>query len=70
MKPDWSTAPAWARYLAQYDDGRWFWFQNKPDAGLYWWWVRGGEYCRADISNWHDTLEERPVHNEAEGRKE
>jgi len=68
MKPDWSTAPEWARYLAQDEDGEWCWFQNKPNEGHAAWWFSGGECCCASISDWRDTLEERPV-NEAEERK-
>jgi hypothetical protein len=64
MKPDWSTAPSWANYLAQDEDGEWFWFQNKPNAGQAAWWVSKGEGCRAGISSWCDTLEERPVEAE------
>jgi hypothetical protein len=65
-KPDWSDAPAFARYLAMDTNGVWCWYEDKPKLGHYEWWVSGGECCRAGISNWRDTLEERPV--EAEGK--
>jgi len=71
-KPSWSdpSCPPWANYLAMDIDGDWFWFENKPNARHSGWWGSGGECCRAGISNWRDTLEERPVHNEheAEGK--
>jgi hypothetical protein len=66
MKPDWSTAPDFARYLAQDEDGEWSWFSHKPNEGHAAWWSCEGECCHAGISNWRDTLEERPVHNEHE----
>ena len=30
-KPDWKGAPEWANWLAQDEDGPWFWFQLKPE---------------------------------------
>ena len=33
MKPDWKDAPKWAKWLAQNDDGQWYWFENKPTYG-------------------------------------
>lgn len=30
VKPDWHTAPDWARWLAQDRDGRWTWYSAKP----------------------------------------
>ena len=68
MKPNWSTAPSWARYLAMDRDGEWYWFSHEPNAGISGWWISVGECCRAGISNWRDTLEERPVEAELEGK--
>lgn len=30
MKPSWSTAPEWAKYLAMDYDGSWCWFEEEP----------------------------------------
>jgi hypothetical protein len=30
MKPDWSTAPDFANYLAKDRDGEWFWTEDRP----------------------------------------
>jgi hypothetical protein len=74
MKPDWSTAPDFARYLAMDEDGEWFWFENKPEARNRVWMViphfAHASVGKGSVSNWRDTLEERPVHNEheAEGK--
>ena len=67
MKPDWSTAPDFARYLAQDKEGALFWFQDKPSPGTCVWMSRDQaiQACVAN-PNWRDTLEERPVHNEHE----
>jgi hypothetical protein len=36
--PDWAYAPDWAGYLAKNEDGRWFWYESKPEmtGGRYW----------------------------------
>jgi hypothetical protein len=68
-KPLWSDSPSWARYLAQDDDGGWFWFQNKPTYGQFGWMINGGRYLRARPTDCRATLEEKPVHNEAEEGK-
>ena len=31
QKPDWKNAPEWANWLAQDEDGPWYWFQSKPE---------------------------------------
>jgi len=67
MKPDWSTAPDFARYLAMDDDGVWNWFENKPFRAPGHWFIDSGKWLRCKMDNWRDTLEERP---EAEGSKE
>ena len=66
MKPDWSTAPKLAKYLAMDKDGEWFWFSRKPSAGTSGWLFSRGIAWRASVGDWRDTLEERPVHNEHE----
>ena len=61
MKPLWRDAPDFARYLAQDEGGEWYWFSHEPNAGDSEWWVSGGKYCRANVGDWKETLEERPV---------
>jgi hypothetical protein len=69
MKPDWSDSPSWANYLAQDEDGEWFWSAVNPthenDGIWYSDWQAHLAQCHR---NMRDTLEERPVHNEAEGK--
>jgi hypothetical protein len=71
MKPDWSTAPEWANYLAQDKFGDWYWYENKPEARPLSWMVIPhfalASTGKGSVPNWRDTLEERPV--EAEGGK-
>lgn len=63
MKPSWSEAPKWAMWLAQNDDGQWWWYQNKPifapEMGYFC--PDGGLSAEATYANgWEDTLEKRP----------
>ena len=58
-KPDWSTAPAWAQYLAMDEDGMFFWYENKPRAGEESWVVYEGRAERAGHGTWRDSLQER-----------
>ena len=30
MKPSWDDAPEWAQWLAMDEDGRWWWYEEKP----------------------------------------
>jgi hypothetical protein len=61
MKPDWKDSPEWANWLAQDDDGSWFWFEAEPivDDGS---WVNFKQrYCAAGNGvGWRDSLERRP----------
>ena len=60
MKPEWKDAPEWANYLAQDNDGMWYWYEFKPytDNGDKWHYNKGK--CQiASISTWKDTLEKR-----------
>jgi hypothetical protein len=67
MKPNWSTAPDFARYLAMDDDGEWYWYEEKPTIELNDIWHTCGRHQLALCPpSWRDTLEERPVHNEHE----
>ena len=39
FKPDWNEAPDWAEFLAQDNDGSWYWFEEQPvlnRAGKKW----------------------------------
>lgn len=59
-RPSWQHAPEWAEFLARDDDGRWWWYENRPhleiEGGR---WISGGRSARA-CNDWWDTLEERP----------
>ena len=72
-KPSWSdpSCPPWANYAATDKNGRCFWYEEKPELRIDCWVPAGGDYeeCTT-VMDWRETLEERPVHNEAEGRKE
>ena len=63
-KPSWSNAPSWARFLAQNDDGQWFWYERRPSISLtmgYFFAENGGEYEEAGYaSNWENSLEKKP----------
>ncbi|TKR53526.1 hypothetical protein D7I39_20445 [Allopusillimonas ginsengisoli] len=65
--PSWSEAPPGWNWLAQDEDGRWFWYRVRPVLG-----AGGGIWrspsraqqfaCQAEPnSNWFDTLRERPA---------
>lgn len=71
-KPSWKDAPAWANWLAQDEDGEWYWYENEPELDLEQWnGVTGGRNIEAQsllggkqvayTSNWQQTLEERPI---------
>ena len=43
-KPDWSSAPEWAEYLAMDSDGWWCWFLDEPKYNQnYGIWRNSGE---------------------------
>lgn len=67
--PPWSEAPPWATYMAQDEDGSWYWYELKPrtyDKEQQW--LEGSEnglvLCalKGNIKtpNWRDTLQKRP----------
>lgn len=60
-KPDWKDAPEWANYLAQDENGGWYWFENEPSFGPAGSWnCRHGDCEDAKSSNdWQSTLEQR-----------
>ena len=63
MKPDKSSAPRWANYMAQDKDGDWYWFEDEPepDVRLNVWLSSDGEVMEAGygelLDDWRDTLE-------------
>ena len=62
-KPSWSEAPKWAMYLAQNDDGQWWWYEKKPSVSRsmgYYFAENGGEYEEATCElDWGNSLESR-----------
>lgn len=71
-KPDWKDAPDWAMWLAQDNDGRWFWWGEKPvvTGGHEDFWMPedpnpDAKFCRSGKDgkppiDWTKTLEPRP----------
>lgn len=64
MKPDWSTAPDWANYLAKDSNGQWYWFEKKPLLSMMFWIVNPSNDGKSEIvsedSWWRNSLEEKP----------
>lgn len=62
MKPDWKDAPEWAQFLAQEDNGKWYWYEKKPAQSYGYWIVESGRIQDAlkGLKNWNETLEPRP----------
>jgi len=62
MKPRWEDSPDWANWLAQDKDGRWMWYDAKPDQDFDCWVAsHKGEFVEfAYIEEWQVTLEGRP----------
>lgn len=67
-KPDWSTAPDWAKFLAQDFDESWYWYDiepslNKSDKLRNWVPAPGGICQMATVpstTNWLRSMETRP----------
>lgn len=69
LKPSWGDAPKWAKWLAQDEEGKWHWHEEKPHpcedhegGGV---WGRGNKYQRQEAQattpwTWEDTLQKRP----------
>lgn len=65
--PDWRDAPEGWNWVAQDEDGRWFWYRSEPRPGI------GGGVWRANSrdqqlaavgvppEDWIETLRERPT---------
>ncbi len=58
MKPDWTTAPEWAKWLAKDEDGTWYWYEEEPVAGGTVWCSNGR--LKGAESHWRDSNEQRP----------
>jgi hypothetical protein len=64
--PEWKDAPEGWNWMAQDEDGRWFWYRSEPRPGI------GGGVWRANSrdqqlaavgvvnDHWVDTLSQRP----------
>jgi len=68
MKPSWDDAPEWANWLAQDEDGSWWWYGAKPEWNPdgFWWAGRSETVLFLRASNKpffpeaESTLEARP----------
>lgn len=66
-RPSWDDAPAWARWLAQDENGKWHWFEGtRPPyicdypGAVFGAWSSYWRSAIARIPDWRETLEERP----------
>lgn len=68
MKPEWSDAPAWAKWLARDPNGDWNWYDERPTVttanGGAWTddgygWMKAGNYGQS-ANGWERSLEPRP----------
>lgn len=63
--PDWSQAPEWANYVAMDENGAWFWFSEKPRAGVEEWVNHAAQYEMAVAApDWTACLVKRPSQEE------
>ncbi|MGL4756444.1 MAG: hypothetical protein ACRCXB_29160 [Aeromonadaceae bacterium] len=66
-KPSWKDAPEWAQWMAQDEDGEWWFFSGKPKAQSVSFGDQGygisADYAKKGetLGDWRDTLEERPA---------
>jgi hypothetical protein len=63
--PEWEHAPDWANWLAMDPDGRWYWHEKEPEAGVVRWRNPWGSRVTESgwtlgRSGWTETLERRP----------
>lgn len=64
-KPTWNRAPEWANYLAQDENGNWYWYEDRPLHGETVWVEQSGRAKLALSSeprfpDWRKSLEARP----------
>lgn len=67
IRPPWSKAPDWAKYLAQDGDGTWYWYGDRPLASTSGSkvWIRANNQAQQavvehDDDAWKGTLEHKP----------
>lgn len=69
-KPKWVLSPEWSQWLAQDEDGVWYWHGEEPNSngedvnGCCYWMSRGiSDIARRGelLGDWRDTLEKRPA---------
>jgi len=59
-KPQWKDAPDWANFMAQDENGRWFWYSERPLSRVDRWIVSlSGRLKAVPVINWEDSLQER-----------
>lgn len=59
-KPDWKDAPEWAQWLAQDENGKWFWYEREPSKDQAQWSAPLGGRYEACVKEWDETKEPRP----------
>ena len=64
MKPSWDDAPEWAQWLAMDEDGRWWWYEEKPlPQRDYFYWLGGKMEESLPVLDksmaWDESLEKR-----------
>lgn len=58
---DWSKSPEWANYSAMDEDGRWWFFENRPKTAKFEWRSKNGRVeCAHKEVHWKDSLSKRP----------
>jgi len=69
-KPEWSDAPEYANWLAQDEDGEWWWFEGEPKLDSDCFYCHSKREDQASIGrvlgDWRKTLERRPENHSAE----
>lgn len=69
-KPEWSDAPEWANWLAQDEDGEWWWFEGEPKLDSDCFYCHSKREDQASIGrvlgDWRNTLERRPENHSVE----
>lgn len=62
--PDWAQAPTDWNWLAQDEDGRWYWYRVQPQPGFGVWRAHSSAQAFACAGQpnpqWRDSLEQRP----------
>lgn len=77
FKPSWKDAPQWANWLARDSDGRWYWYEDKPEIPqeVHNRWVANPntrwEWQDVPVTvswpdAWEKSIEARPTHGGAE----